>query len=313
MIGPPPSFYDPNQATVPEGLDYQQWIMENYPASSAQAQQQQQQQQQFAFAQGMAAAGTFQQQSQIHHVPPTHNQYNFVQEYDTAPSFDTHIVQPATDRPQRGLPQTRISGARRGVYQNAPQPQVRVPSSGSFPQQPPQPSPSHPYPLQSPAGEQSYYFGVPATNAAAEQQQQQPAPPPPQQQFSFTSYQHPDQYASASANYTPTSDLATLPSSVSTPSVGGTDDGQARAYPLISQHGQPPHPQQASTSRTGAPPSASARARPARKVPPKRQRVEESFDADSDTQSDDDGPLHGGFTTVNVPPPQGQSSLPARL
>ena len=34
MIGQPPSFYDPTNAIVPEGQDYQQWIMENYGTGS---------------------------------------------------------------------------------------------------------------------------------------------------------------------------------------------------------------------------------------------------------------------------------------
>ncbi|TFK90695.1 hypothetical protein K466DRAFT_596701, partial [Polyporus arcularius HHB13444] len=141
--------------------------------------------------------------------------------------------------------------------------------------------------------------------------QQQP-PPPPQQQhssYNFVGYQ-PEQYASASS-YTPSSDFTTLPSSVSTPSVGGTDDGHTHAYPLASQHPSQ-HPQASSSSR---PTGSAARGRGRGGKAMKRARVEDAFDAgDSDTQSDDDAPLGAtGFTTVSVPPPQGQGSLPSRL
>ena len=319
MIGPPPSFYDPNQAVIPQGLDYEQWIMENYPATAAQSQQQQQQQQQpqqpqqqpqqqFAFAQGGISGSvpaSFSQQPQLHHVPPApaHNQYNFVQEYsaDAGPSYDSHHVPTSIDRPQRGLPSARISGSRRGVYPNAPQ--VRVPSSGSFPHQP-QPSPSHPYPLQSPSGApDSYFYG---------QQQPQPGQPQQHSSYNFVDYQHPDHpqqpFGTTPAEYTPMSDMATLPSSVSTPSVGGTDEAQAHAYPPVSQqHALHPHASSSSRPAARAPRGRSSRGG-------KRARVEDSQDGESDTQSDDDGPLTaGGFTTVSVPPPQGQGAMPTRL
>ena len=144
----------------------------------------------------------------------------------------------------------------------------------------------------------------------------------PQQQQQHSSYNfvgyHPEQYpgAGASASYTPSSDLATLPSSVSTPSVGGTDDGQTPTYPLASQH---PTPHQAPSRPSGSAPRG--RGGRVSKVA-KRARVDDSFDGDSDTQSDEDGIGAGGigfgagaaeFTTVSMPPPQGQSALPARL
>ena len=332
-IGPPPSFYDPSQAIVPQGPDYQQWIMENYPQGPAGPPQQQQQQQQY-FAQGAlpgnVSASFQQQQSQQLHVPPTHNQYNFVQEYNPEQgAYDSHLVPPPApgpgpaDRPQRGLP-GRISGtSRRGMY-----PQVRVPSAGSFPPQPQQ-SPSHAYPLPTSATGDSYFYDEPAPPSAT-------APQPQQQQqhssYNFVGY-HPEQYpgAGASASYTPSSDLATLPSSVSTPSVGGTDDGQTHAYPpLVSQHPSThslhSQQQQQQQQQQAGMASASASASTSRQAAgrgrgrgggkAKRQRVmmDDEGDGDSDTQSDDDGPFQsGGFTTVSVPPPQGQSALPSRL
>ncbi|KAI0697212.1 hypothetical protein C8T65DRAFT_582869 [Cerioporus squamosus] len=311
MIGPPPSFYDPNQVVVPEGPDYNQWIVENYGGGGGQ----------YAYAQGGAMSGNVPfpqhphpqaQQSQLHHVavpppPQNQNQYNFVQEQygpEQGSSYDSHLVQATADRPQRGLPGGRIS-RRGGAPVNYPAaPQLRVPGapSGSY-QQSQQQSPPHGQAF-GPANESYFYAGEP-------QQQQQQQPQQQHSSYNFVGYQ-PEQYASASS-YTPSSEFTNLPSSVSTPSVGGTDDGHTHAYPLASQHASQ-HPQASSSSRQPSGSAARGRGRGGGKAA-KRARVEDSFDAgDSDTQSDDDGPLGAtGFTTVSVPPPQGQGSLPSRL
>ncbi|RPD54604.1 hypothetical protein L227DRAFT_346448 [Lentinus tigrinus ALCF2SS1-6] len=310
MIGPPPSFYDPNQAIVPEGPDYQQWIMENYGATIGGGQH---------YAQGgggpMSGNVPFQQQaqSQLHHVaipppPPPQNQYNFVQQEpygaDPGTSYDSHLVQTAAaaDRPQRGLPATRISRRGGAAVNYSAAPQLRVPAAPSGTYQQSQPSPSHGGQSFGP-GTESYFYGGDQQPQPQQQQQQQHS------SYNFVGYQ-PEQYASASS-YTPSSEFTNLPSSVSTPSVGGTDDGHAHAYPMASQHASQ-HPQ-ASSSRQPSASAARGRGRGGKAA--KRARVEDSLDGgDSDTQSDDDGPFGAtGFTTVSVPPPQGQSSLPARL
>ncbi|RDX45932.1 hypothetical protein OH76DRAFT_915572 [Lentinus brumalis] len=139
---PPPSYQPeranlPTRAVVPEGPDYNQWIVENYGGGGGQ----------YAYAQGGAMSGNvpFQQQqppqSQLHHVavpPPPQNQYNFVQEQyapDGGASYDSHIVQNAADRPHRGLPATRIS-RRGGAAVNYPAvPQLRVPGAPPGPYQ----------------------------------------------------------------------------------------------------------------------------------------------------------------------------------
>lgn len=303
MIGQPPSFYDPTNAIVPEGPDYQQWIMENYGSGSSQ----------FSYAQQqgpMSGNVPFPPQSQLHHVSvpqnPTHNEYHFVQAAQ-GPSYDNHIP-PGPDRPQRGLPHSRI--ARQGAsgrvsYPTAPQ--IRVPGApGSAAFQPSQQSPPHQQ--QSFISNESYFYDQ--QQQQQPQQPQQPQPPPPHSSYNFVTYQT-DQYSS-SPNYTPSSELVTLPSSVSTPSVGGTDDGQTRAYPLPShsQHAHNPNAQ-GSTSRHASGSAPRGRGRPSKTT--KRPRVEDAQDGDSDTQSDDDRGLDGGFTTVSVPPPQGQGSLPSRL
>ena len=304
MIGPPPSFYDPNQAIVPEGLSYDQWVMEHYPGSG-----------QYAYAQG-AISGNVQYppQSQLHQVPAPpapQNQYNFVQEYGAEQqgqdfSYDTHHTT-AADRPQRGLPGSRIprrGGAHvsSGSYPSAPQ--LRVPGAPSAAFQQSQQSPSHPQQgfglQQSPSS--SYYYQEVVPQPAEQ--------PQPHSSYNFVNVDYQAAQFSSNPSYTPASDLTSLPSvpsSVSTPSVGGTDDGQTPTYPLASQH--PPHHQAPSRPSGSAPRGRGGRVS---KVA-KRARVDDSFDGDSDTQSDDDRPMHDGFRTVSVPPPQGQSSLPARL
>ncbi|TBU60339.1 hypothetical protein BD310DRAFT_342599 [Dichomitus squalens] len=327
MIGPPPSFYDPNQAIVPEGPDYQQWIMANYGTGSGT---------QFGYGQGQTAGNVpFQPQSQLHHVPapapapaptPTQNQYNFVQEQygpESGSSYDSHLVRQqqqqqqqhaAADRPQRGLPGTRISrrGGGGAAVTYPPAPQLRMPGqpfSQSQQQSPPHGQSSF---IQSPASNDGYFYSGSAGDA--------PQAPPPQQQhssYNFVGYQ-PDQYAS-STTYTPSSEFTNLPSSVSTPSVGGTDDGhgQTHAYPpLASQHGpSSANVQHPSSSRR--PSGSGARGGAGRGrggKTSKRARVDDSQDGgESDSGSDDDMPLGTGFATVSVPPPGGQGSLPSRL
>lgn len=322
MIGPPPSFYDPNQAVAPEGLDYQQWIMANYPGSSGQ----------YGYGPGPGQAQAsgnvpFQQQSQLHHVPVTSapNQYNFVpeQQYgpDPGPSFDQHLVHQAqpTERPQRALPGARMPRRSAGVNYPVATP-LRMPGAptGAYQQ-----SPSHQeqsFGLQSPAGTEGYYY--------PDSQPQAPQPQPQQQQqqqhssYNFVGYQ-PDQYTAPSAAYTPGSDFSNLPSTGSTPSVGGADDGQTHTYaPLASQHGPPSaHPQtqqqpHASSSRHASGSGTRAGAGRGRGgKTSKRPRVEDPEDGgDSDSGSDSE-PLQNttGFATVSVPPPQGQGALPTRL
>ncbi|KAI1793794.1 hypothetical protein LXA43DRAFT_206468 [Ganoderma leucocontextum] len=327
MIGPPPSFYDPNQAIVPDGPDYQQWIMANYPGSSGE----------YSYgpepAQAQASGNVpFQQQSQLHHVPvtPAQNQYNFVQEQygpDPGPSYDSHLVHQAqaADRPQRALPGPRMS--RRGGGVNYPAaPQLRMPGAPTGAYQQPQQSPPQQHQsfgLQSPAGTEGYFYPDAQQPPQAPQQQQQQQ----QQQhssYNFVGYQ-PDQYTTPSTAYTPGSDFTNLPSSGSTPSVGGTDDDRTHAYPpLASQHGPPsahPHTQQqqpnASSSRRASGSGARGGAGRGRRggKTSKRPRVDDSQDGgDSDSGSDSE-PLQNttGFSTVSVPPPHGQGALPIRL
>ncbi len=325
MIGPPPSFYDPNQAVVPEGLDYQQWVMQHYPGSSGQ----------YGYGPGPGpgqaqASGNvpFQPQSQLHHVPvsPAPNQYNFVQEYGADPGpYDEHIVHQAqaADRPQRALPGPRASRGG-GVVNYAPPPQLRMPNApaGAYQQQsqqsPPQQQQS--FGLQSPAGTEGFYYSDGQPQGPQQQQQQQQPPAPPHSSYNFVGYQ-PDQYTTPSTTYTPGSDFANLPSSGSTPSVGGTDDGQTYAYPsLAPQHGPPSaHPQtqqpqpHASSSRrvSGGARGGAGRGRGGKTT--KRPRVDDSQDGgDSDSGSDSE-PLQNTTGFVSVPPPQGQGALPSRL
>ncbi|KAH9914370.1 uncharacterized protein BXZ73DRAFT_106613 [Epithele typhae] len=275
MIGPPPSFYDPNQAIVPEGTDYRQWVMENYGTGGQQ--QGQQPQQQFYGHTGMAGNVPF--QSQLPHASPTNNQYTFV-----TPDFPSEPFEPH-HRPQRGLPRGRQSGE--GVYSHG-----HIPNNGAGPFSHPQPSPSGQYPLPSPSSSE-YYLDNPTR-------------PGHEQQYNFVpGFNSTDQFPPGS-QFTPNSDLTPL-SSVSTPSVGGTDDSPARAYPMASQHSVPVQ-QRPPPSGSRRAPAAGARKNTGRSKRPRRQQ-EVSQDEDSDTQSDDDL----GYTTVNVPPSQGQSSLPARL
>ncbi|KAI0755620.1 hypothetical protein C8Q74DRAFT_315984 [Fomes fomentarius] len=294
MIGPPPSFYDPNQAVVPEGPNYEQWVMEHYGSGSSQ----------YTYAQGGGMAGNvqFPQQSQLHHVPvapaqnPGQSQYPFVQEYtDQGARYDSHhlVGQPGpADRPQRALPSSRIPQRGGAPVSYSSVPQIRVPGapSGSFQQS--QQSPAHqqpPFGLQQTPGAEYYYPEVPR---AAEQQQPQPQPHI-HSSYNFVGYQ-PEQHPSTSA-YTPTSELTALSSSVSTPSHNPAGHGRG----------------QGSSSRN--PSGSAARGRGRGKT--KRARVDDAHDGeDSDTQSDDDRPfgMDGGFTTVSVPPPQGQS-MPSRL
>ncbi|KAI0354426.1 hypothetical protein OH77DRAFT_500985 [Trametes cingulata] len=321
MIGQIPSLYDPNMAIPPEGLDYQQWV-ENYQNG------------QYPYAQaglsGNVSQVPFQQQhppqqqqpqSQLHHVqtspsgaPPTQNRYNFVQESyaagDQSTSYDPHFVQPVQSRPQRGLPRiSRRSGATVG-YPVAPN--LRIPEGPRGPYQQPQQSP-HPqqqaFAVQGAAqGNDSYFYGSvnPDVMSASGDQ------PHHHSSYNFVQQYQPESYSATT--YTPSSDFTNLPSSVSTPSVGGTDDNP---YSSASSHAPQPNLSQqttASSSRGASGAAGRGRGRPGKQTA-KRQRVEDPQDGgESDTSEDDQGPTMAGLNmTVNVPPPQGQNSLPARL
>ncbi|KAM5545448.1 hypothetical protein V8D89_000486 [Ganoderma adspersum] len=295
MIGPPPSFYDPNQAVTPEGLDYHQWMMANgYGPGPAQAQ----------------ASGNvpFQQPSQLHHVSPAPNQYTFVQQEQYGPEpYDSHIVHQAqtADRLQRALPTSRRGG---GVNYPAAPP-LRMPTGppGAYQQsQQSPPQQQQPFELQSPAGTEGYYYQD-APLQAPQHQQQPPQQQPQQQQraphssYNFVGYQ-PDQYTTPT--YTPGSDFTNLPSSGSTPS-----QGPPSAHPQTQQQ------QPLASSSRHASGSGAARGRGRGVKTTKRPRVDDSQDGgDSDSGSDSE-PLQNttGFSTVSVPPPQGQGSLPTRL
>ena len=212
MIGPPPSFYDPNQAIVPEGPDYQQWIMAHYGAGGDA---------QFAYGQGQASSNVpFQPQSQLHPLSASAaapNQYTFAHEsYGPEPgsSYDSHLAQQqqqqqnAADRPQRGLPGTRISrrgggGAAVG-YPSAPQ--LRMPGAPGTFQQPSPPHGQSSFGMQSPASTEYFYSVNPGSAGDAPQ-----APPPQQQQpqqhqhssYNFVGYHPAEQYpSSTSTSYT---------------------------------------------------------------------------------------------------------------
>ncbi|KAI0631458.1 hypothetical protein C8Q77DRAFT_137439 [Trametes polyzona] len=260
MIGQIPSLYDPSMAIPPEGLDYQQWV-ENYTNG------------QYAFAQGGMQPGNVtqvpfqqpqpqqqQQPPQLHHIqtsvssaPPTQNRYNFVQEgysaADQNAGYDPHFAQPvAGDCPQRGMPRISRRGGATVGYPVAPNLNIPEAPRGSYQRQPQQ-SPHHPQqPFSAqgaaPTGESYFYSSVntDAIPASGDQQQHHHS------SYNFVQQYPTEQYSSTT--YTPNSDFTNLPSSVSTPSVGGgTDDGQnpySSASSHISQRGPT---QQASTSR----------------------------------------------------------------
>ncbi|KAI0773153.1 fungal-specific transcription factor domain-containing protein [Trametes elegans] len=318
MIGQIPSLFDPSMANPPEGLDYQQWV-DSFSSG-----------QQYPFAQAGMTGNVPQvpyQQSQLHQVqastsPASASQvhYNFVPQDSFAPgdqsaSFDSHFAQASMpDRPQRGLPRISRRGGAPVGYPSAPNLRIPEPPRGTYSQ--PRQSPHHSqqaFAVQGAAPPNDSYFYPPvgadviAGSGSGDQQHLHSS-------YNFVPQYQPDQYSAS--GYTPNSDFTNLPSSVSTPSVGGTDDSQ-RAYSSasshVSQHASSQQPQ-ASSSRQ---PVGSARGR-ARGTKPaaKRARQEESQDGgDSDTQSEDEqGPTMAGLNmTVSVPPPQGQSSLPARL
>ncbi|KAI0370731.1 hypothetical protein BV20DRAFT_1052165 [Pilatotrama ljubarskyi] len=321
MIGQIPSLYDPNMAIPPEGLDYQQWV-ENYQNG------------QYPYAQaglsGNVSQVPFQPpqqqpqqpQSQLHHVQapasaaaPTQNRYNFVQEAyatgDQGTSYDPHFVQPVqASRPQRGLPRiSRRSGATVG-YPVAPN--LRIPDPPRGPYQQTQQSP-HPqqqaFAVQGAAqGNDSYFYGSVNPDVMSGSGDQ----PHHHSSYNFVQQYQPESYSATS--YTPNSDFTNLPSSVSTPSVGGTDDNP---YSSASSHApQPKSTQQAQASSSRMPSGTATRGRGrGGKQAVKRQRVEDPQDGgDSDTSDDEQGPTMTGLNmTVSVPPPQGQNSLPARL
>ncbi|KAL1943624.1 hypothetical protein VTO73DRAFT_4069 [Trametes versicolor] len=325
MIGQIPSLYDPSMAIPPEGLDYQQWV-DNYSSG-----------QYATYAQGGLPGNVtqvpFQQpsqqqqaQSQLHHIQttapnaaPTQNRYNFVQEpYATgeqSASYDPQFVSPVPgDRPQRGMPRISRRGGANVGYAAAPNLRIPDPPRGAYQQ-----------PQQSPHRQQQA-FGVQGAAQGGESYFYSPVnadviPGAGDQQHHHSSYNFVQQYQPAEAysatTYTPNSDFTNLPSSVSTPSVGGgTDDGQL-TYSSASSHApQRPSAQQAQSSSSRNSSGAATRGTGRRGKPAaKRQREEIQDGDDSDTQSDDEQPptLSGLNMTVNVPPPQGQNSLPGRL
>ncbi|KAI8977807.1 hypothetical protein BD414DRAFT_517043 [Trametes punicea] len=287
MIGQIPSLFDPNMAIPPEsGLDYQQWV-ENYANGQYTYPQQQ------GALSGNVPQVPFQHaqpQSQLHHVqtspsaPPTQNRYNFVQEQQYAPageqgtSFDTHF---------RGMPRISRQGGATVGYPSAPN--LRIP-------EPPR-SPHH----------QQQAFGVQGAAQGGESADVISAPSDQahhHSSYNFVQQYQPEPYSATS--YTPSSDFTNLPSSVSTPSVGGTDESHAFSSASSHLSQQAPQQPQASSSRQPAGPAARNRGGRGGRQGQKRQRIDDQQDGgDSDTQSDDDH--------VNVPPPQGQNSLPTRL
>ncbi|KAH9895934.1 hypothetical protein C8Q73DRAFT_690157 [Cubamyces lactineus] len=251
MIGQIPSLFDPSMAIPPDsGLDYQQWV-ENYANG------------QYAYAQQAPMPGNVSQvpyqqqpppQSQLHHVQtsptaavpaPAQNRYNFVQEFapgeQAASTYDTHtFVRPSTERPTRGMPRiSRQGGASANVgYPVAPNLRIPEPPRGAYQQ--PQVSPHHQQQATfavpgTAQGTDSYFYGTTSVTAdvipgSADQQQQQRH----HSNYHFVQQQYPAEPYSANS-YTPNSDFTNLPSSVSTPSVGGTDDSQ-HAFSSASSH-----------------------------------------------------------------------------
>ncbi|KAI9068942.1 hypothetical protein FKP32DRAFT_1671777 [Trametes sanguinea] len=315
MIGQIPSLFDPNMANPPQsGLDYQQWV-ENYANG------------QYTYAQGGIPGNVsqvpFQQappQSQLHHVqtsvppaPPPQNRYNFVQEQqftggDQGTSFDNHFVRPAAnDRPQRGMPRISRQGGATVGYPTAPNLRIPEPPRGQYQQQP-QLSPHHQQQAFAAAqASESYFYPSVSTDAISASGDQSHH----HSSYNFVQQYQPEPYSATS--YTPNSDFTNLPSSVSTPSVGGTDDSQ-HAFSSASSHlSAQAASQQPQASSSRQPSGAAARGRNrGGKQSQKRQRTDEPQDGgESDTQSEDDQPLSG--MTMSVPPQQGQGSLPARL
>lgn len=336
MIGQIPSLFDPSMAIPPDsGLDYQQWV-ENYANG------------QYAYAQQAPMPGNVSQvpyqqqpppQSQLHHVQtsptaavpaPAQNRYNFVQEFapgeQAASTYDTHtFVRPATERPTRGMPRiSRQGGASANVgYPVAPNLRIPEPPRGTYQQ--PQVSPHHQQQATfavpgTAQGTDSYFYGTTSVAAdvipgSADQQQQQRH----HSNYHFVQQQYPAEPYSANS-YTPNSDFTNLPSSVSTPSVGGTDDSQhafSSASSHLSQQAAPQQQPQASSSRqtTGSAGRGRGRGGAGGRQQKRQRHNDPDDDGDSDTQSDDEQPptMAGLNMTVSVPPPQGQNSLPARL
>ncbi|OJT11885.1 hypothetical protein TRAPUB_11573 [Trametes pubescens] len=308
-------------AIPPEGLDYQQWV-DNYSSG-----------QYNTYAQGGLPGNVsqvpFQQpsqqqaQSQLHHIQttapaaaPTQNRYNFVQEPyasgEQGAGYDPQFAPPIPgDRPQRGMPRISRRGGPAVGYAAAPN--LRIPDAPRGAYQQPQQSPHRPqqaFGVQGAAqgGESYFYSPVNADVIPGAGDQQHHS------SYSFAPQYQPDSYP---PTYTPSSDFTNLPSSVSTPSVGGgTDDGQL-TYSSASSHApQRPPAQQAHSSSSRHSAGSATRTTGRRGKPAaKRQREEIQDGDDSDTQSDDEQPptLSGLNMTVNVPPPQGQNSLPGRL
>ncbi|KAH9850968.1 hypothetical protein C2E23DRAFT_734121 [Lenzites betulinus] len=320
MIGQIPSLYDPSMAIPPEGLDYQQWV-ESYSSG-----------QQYGYAPQGGIPGNVSQvpfqpppppppQGQLHHVQaanpaaPTQNRYNFVQEpYATADQgagYDGQYAQHVPgDRPQRGMPRIARRGGANVGYPVAPNLRIpEQPSRGAYqqPQQSPHPQ-QQAFAVQGAAqgGGDSYFYSSvnPDVIPGSGDQQHHHS------SYNFVQQYQPEPYASTT--YTPNSDFTNLPSSVSTPSVGGTDDSQhafSSTSSLVSQRG-PAQQAQATSSRP--PPGPSAKGARAGKQA-KRPRLEHTPE-DSDTQSDDDLPTLSRMNmTMSVPPQQGQNSLPSRL
>ncbi|OBZ72956.1 Protein priB [Grifola frondosa] len=306
MIGAPPVFYDPSQAVVPEGLDYDQWVA-TYERN----------QQQYGYDQpGLAAAQA---------VQPHQNQYNFVAEYmppsnDQMSHFDNHFVRSTGDRPQRGIPgrisrriQQHSDGAAVAAAVNYPvsshsQISQHIPLSVAADASHTGYQGQQSYTLQQPGSATGSYFYPSVEHDTISSAVE------PHQAYNFTHYQpNTDQYSTV-ATYTPNSDVVTLPSSSTTPSIGGTDDGQSVTYAASSQRPQPAvvtqaHPQP-SIGRTPVRKDTgkATRGRGGRQ-PGKRQRIDDG--ADSDTQSDED--QLGGMPMNVSMPTRNPDNLPARL
>ncbi|CDO69737.1 hypothetical protein BN946_scf184697.g9 [Trametes cinnabarina] len=317
MIGQIPSLFDPNMANPPQsGLDYQQWV-ESFANG------------QYTYSQGGIPGNVsqipFQQpqpQSQLHHVqttvPPAaapQNRYNFVpeQQYatgDQATNFDTHFARPApADRPQRGMPRISRQGGTTVGYPTAPN--LRIPEVPRAQFQQPQLSPQHQQQAFAAAqASESYFYpsvGTDAISSSGDQSHHHSS-------YNFVQQYQPEPYSATT--YTPNSDFTNLPSSVSTPSVGGTEESQhvfSSASSHLSAQAAPQQPQ-ASSSRATSGSAPRGRGRGGVKQGQKRQRIEDAQDGgESETQSEDDQPLSGLNMSMSVPPSQGRSSLPTRL
>ncbi|THH12044.1 hypothetical protein EW146_g7836 [Bondarzewia mesenterica] len=299
MIGPPPSFYDPDQvAPQPQTQNYQQWLEENYQG-------------QYHFGnvstmpysqQPAPAAAHIPQQEQVQQ--PLMNQYQFVSTVPPSSSKDEASYPPyfSSERPQVG---------QRFVQQQMPIAQPArsrgQPSAHYVPHQQQsgasdllQGSVDFHHASLTPESNDLYYMGH-GGGVMGGQYSAQPPPQTSQQQQQSVHYQSPGEHLTPS--YTPISEVPTLSSSVS-PSW---------------------HEQQLPTHNTASPPNASASAGTSRPSPStgKRDRVaagkaakgkgrkRQKADVDESDSDDDEegGEAKNAHPSISVP----MGNLPQRL